>query len=128
LLDWQRIYWKQRGSIKWVTSGDASTRFFHANATIRHRNNLISTLQDNDGNIIHDGKAQLLLEANKLRLGTSEFSHIYFDLQNLLIETEVLEWLEEPFSNEEIDSIIRELPSDKSPGPNSFNGDFLKMC
>jgi hypothetical protein len=128
LLDWQRIYWKQRGSIKWVTSGDASTRFFHANATIRHRNNLISTLQDNDGNIIHDDKAQLLLEANKLRLGTSEFSHIYFDLQNLLIETEVLEWLEEPFSNEEIDSIIRELPSDKSLGPNSFNGDFLKMC
>jgi hypothetical protein len=28
LLHRQRIYWKQRGNIKWVTLGDASTKFF----------------------------------------------------------------------------------------------------
>ena len=37
LLKQQRIYWKQRGTIRWVTCGDARTNFFHANATIRHR-------------------------------------------------------------------------------------------
>jgi hypothetical protein len=29
-LELQRIYWKQRGSIKWVILEDAGTKFFHA--------------------------------------------------------------------------------------------------
>ena len=42
LFKQQRIYWKQRGTIKWVTKGDAGTKFFHANATIKHRKNVIT--------------------------------------------------------------------------------------
>jgi hypothetical protein len=49
MLEWQRLYWKQRGTIKWVTSGDARKKFFHANATIRHRQNLITSLEDDNG-------------------------------------------------------------------------------
>lgn len=30
LLKQQKAYWKQRCSIKWVTMGDAGTKFFHA--------------------------------------------------------------------------------------------------
>jgi len=47
LLRQQRIYWKQRGTIKWVKLADEDSKFFHANATIRSRKNLITTLQDN---------------------------------------------------------------------------------
>ena len=54
LLEQQKIYWKQRGSIKWVKFGDASTHFFHANATIRHRGNLIKELQADDGSLVSD--------------------------------------------------------------------------
>jgi hypothetical protein len=32
LLQIQKIYWKQRASIKWVTDGDICSRFFHAHA------------------------------------------------------------------------------------------------
>ena len=46
LLRQQRIYWKQRGTICWVKDGDAGTKFFHANATIKHRKKLITTLED----------------------------------------------------------------------------------
>jgi len=42
LLEQQRIYWKQRGSIKWVQMGDVGTKFFHNNATIKYRKNLIT--------------------------------------------------------------------------------------
>lgn len=45
LLEQQRIYRKQRGTIKWATLGDARTKFFHANATLRHRNNTITSLK-----------------------------------------------------------------------------------
>ena len=44
LLEQQRIYWKQRSKIRWVKDGDARTKLFHANATIKHRNNLIAQL------------------------------------------------------------------------------------
>ena len=46
LLRQQKIYWKQRSTMRWVTKGDASTNFFHANATIKRRKNLITTHQE----------------------------------------------------------------------------------
>ena len=33
-----------RGAIKWVKLGDTNTKFFHANASIRHRGNLTNHL------------------------------------------------------------------------------------
>jgi hypothetical protein len=33
LLEQQRIYWKQRGRIKWETLGDENTKFFHVMST-----------------------------------------------------------------------------------------------
>jgi hypothetical protein len=41
---------------------------------------------------------------------------------------EGLESLSLPFSTEEIDNIIKLLPIDRSPGPDGFNGLFLKIC
>jgi hypothetical protein len=63
LLEWRKIYWKQRDTIKWVTQGDACNKFFHANATIRHWQNMITTLQDIEGNIErkHEDKANLFM-------------------------------------------------------------------
>jgi hypothetical protein len=62
LLERQRIYWKQRGNLKWVQLGDAGTHFFHANATIKYRNKLINLLHTTDGNVVytHKDKDQLL--------------------------------------------------------------------
>jgi hypothetical protein len=43
LLEQQRVYWKQRGGIKWTTLGDDNTKFFHASPTTKHnRNNIMS--------------------------------------------------------------------------------------
>lgn len=53
---------------------------------------------------------------------------MYYDLSKLLTQTPDLEWLEEPFQKEEIDNIIKQLPTDKSPGPNGLNTYFLKKC
>ena len=37
LLKQQHVYWKQRGTIRWVTTGDTGTKFFHAHATIKQQ-------------------------------------------------------------------------------------------
>lgn len=44
LLKQEKIYWKQCGLVKWVKSGDCNTKFFNANATIKHRRSLVSTI------------------------------------------------------------------------------------
>jgi hypothetical protein len=124
LLEKQRIYWMQRGRIKWATLGDENTKFFHINK--------ISTMVLKDRNGIeknnHDHKAQLLWEAFKERLGTSEFTHMHFDVNTLLGPSIGLQDLILPFQKEEIDSIVSNIPNGKSPGPDGFNTKLLKKC
>jgi hypothetical protein len=130
LLQQQKTYWKQRGTVNWVTLGDANTKFFHANATVKYRRKLITQLlNDQDRPLFnHEDKAQLIWNSFKDRLGTSNFIGVLFDLPNLLQGSVDLSSLVAPFTHDEIDVIVRNLPSDKSPGPDGFNTDFLKKC
>jgi hypothetical protein len=48
-----------------------------------------------------------------------------FDL-HYLIHPADLGHLNEPFSTEEIDAIVKGLPADKARGPYGFNGMFIK--
>jgi hypothetical protein len=130
LLHQQKIYWKQRGAIKWVRLGDESIKFFHANATIRNRRNSIASLSDSNGNMVfeHSAKASLIWNDFRERMGTTCFEGMQFDLDNLLQHNVDLSSLEMPFSQQEIDDVVRNLPLDKSPGPDGFNNEFLKKC
>jgi hypothetical protein len=76
----------------------------------------------------HDAKAQILWEAYNERMGSSEFSHMYVDLASLLIPRDDLDWLDTPFTKEEIDKVIADLPNHKSSGLDGFNGEFQKKC
>jgi hypothetical protein len=113
-----------------VKFGDEGTKFFHANATIRHRRNLITSLKDSTGSnhSDHQSKASILWEAFKDRLGSTDSPEMMFDLEQLLNRAEDLDWLTDPFTHEEINLVVANLPSDKSPGPDGFNIDFVKRC
>lgn len=113
LLKQQMIYWKQRGIIKWVKFGDECTEFFQSFATIKYIRSVITSITNADGNIAydHEKKAELLWNAYKDRLGTSEFTRMHFDLASLPHHAPNLDWLHDPFSKEEIDKIISQLPT-----------------
>jgi hypothetical protein len=57
----------------------------------------------------HEEKVGIIWEALKDRLGSSEFSEIHFDLNDLLQPVADLEELHSPFSNVEIDSIVMNM-------------------
>ena len=82
LLRNQKIYWKQRGKIKGVKFGDENTKFFHTKASINHRHNHIAVLQNDDQVEIsdHAGKAAILWESYKKRMGTSHKTSMHFNL------------------------------------------------
>jgi len=110
--------------------GDASTKFFHAQATVKYRRNLITQLLDDSGNVLvnHADKANLIWLSFKERLGTSTYSSLNFDTSHFFPAPPDLALLVAPFSKLEIDSVIKALPSDKAPVLDGFNTDFVKHC
>lgn len=47
---------------------------------------------------------------------------------NTLLSLHNLEQLDSDFSQEEIDLVIKDLPNSHAPGPDGFNGLFIKKC
>jgi hypothetical protein len=66
--------------------------------------------------------------AYKNRMGVSLQAQMHCDLDRLIQPLADLESLVLPFTTEEIDHIVKCLPTDKAPGPNGFNGLFIKKC
>jgi len=128
LLDYQKYYWKKRCTICWVKFGDENTKFFQAVATERYRKNNVAILQTPEGLMVedHTGKEALLFHAYTERLGTSNPTQMRFDLPSLIRPTENLDHLTVPFTQEEIDLVVKEMPVDRAPGPDGFSGLFLK--
>lgn len=61
-------------------------------------------------------------------MGTSATHEMKFDLPNIIKRCDELEQLTVPFTTQEIDGVIKDMPADKAPGPDGFTGVFLKAC
>src|SRR4051812_19230684 len=115
----QRAYWKQRATIRWILQGEANTKYLKVKATINYRRNFIASLQDEAGNMQddHQAKVAILRRAFKQRLNTSVPTFNLLSLDSLITKMPELIELDKPFTKEEIDAVIKDLPSDKAPGP-----------
>jgi hypothetical protein len=122
MLEARRIYWRSRAKIKWTKLGEENTKFFHTVATQQYRRNIITSLKASDGTDIynHDNKASIMWSSFKDRLGISEDAPMLMDLSNI-VQTHDLSHLDNPFTVEEINNVIKEMPIDKAPGPDGFN-------
>jgi hypothetical protein len=130
LLRMQNQYWRQRFTQRMTQFGDENTKFFHSMATERFRKNVISQITDDTGRMVsnHEEKSALFWNEFRRRLGSSVDTDMQFDLQAIVKQHDNLENLCSPFSTEEIDNVILDLPSDKSPSPDGFNNLFIKKC
>lgn len=130
LLFMQKTYWRQRFTQRLVQFGDENTKFFHAMATEGYRRNVISQIVDESGKMIsdHHEKSALFYQEFKRRLGTTVNTSMQFNLQDIIQPCSDLEDLCDPFSSAEIDKIILDLPNDKAPAPDGFNGMFYKKA
>jgi hypothetical protein len=116
--------------MRWVKVGKDNTKFFHAMATQRYRRNCISMLTADDGRQVsgHDEMAGVLWASYKERLGLSEGINMQFDLTRLIKKVSGLDEISLPFLMEEMELVLKQMPADKAPGPDGFNGLFLKKC
>ena len=121
---------EKRCTVRWEKFGDENTKNFHSIATDRYRRNSIAQLSLPDGTQVssHSDKEKVIYEAFKERLGTCHNPIMGFDLATLIHPVEGLDCLSAPFTKAEIDVVVKEMLADKAPGPDGFNGHFLKTC
>lgn len=94
--------WRQRARCNWLKEGDRNTRFFHAFASARTRNNAILSLS-HDGQTVTDQQsiANAFYESLKNLLGNSKET-IKFDPTELYQEQMDLSHLQEMFQENEV--------------------------
>ena len=113
--------------VRYFRSAVENTKLFQSLATERYRHNSIASLREGEVEITdHAGKEGVLFNTYKERLGVSKTTNMRFDLNRITRRVEGLEVMSALFSNEEIDAVIKEMPSDRAPGPDGLNGCFLK--
>lgn len=76
----------------------------------------------------HDIKANMFWQAFRERLGTTKGRNLTFPLQDLFQQNIDLSSIEEPFTHEEIDMVVKNLPTNKSREPDGFNTNFIRKC
>ncbi|GKV42785.1 hypothetical protein SLEP1_g50152 [Rubroshorea leprosula] len=115
---------------KWVCEGDANTRFFHRVAIGRRAHNNIAGLMC-DGVWCEEPNAvknEIAKYFRKLFQGESWNRTKPGGLKFQQISKEKREWLERPFSVEEIEEGLRSCDGSKAPGPDGYNFNFLKFA
>ncbi|CAL1380263.1 unnamed protein product [Linum trigynum] len=130
LLWLEEIFWRQKSREVWLKGGDSNTRYFHKMANFRRRKNLIAKIKFNGLGV--EGKDELK------RGFINHFSSIFKEVQKRrpfptsygqsAFSYNEKEWLERPFSKEEIWKAVRSCRGDKSPGPDGFSLAFYKRC
>jgi hypothetical protein len=86
---------------------------------LRHNNGWVTS---------HEEKQNIAQSHFKVAIGHVNPRTISFNLSDLDLPTPNLAGLDDPFSEEEVKKAILEMPSDKAPGQDGFNGKFFKAC
>ncbi|GKV38927.1 hypothetical protein SLEP1_g46780 [Rubroshorea leprosula] len=126
----KELIWKQKSRSKWVRERDANTHFFHRVAKGRRAHNNIAGLMYerawiDDPNLV---KNEVCRYFRSLFQGESWNRPKPGDIRFQQISEEKNNWLERPFSVEEIEEGLRSYDGSKAPGPDGYNFNFLKFA
>jgi hypothetical protein len=58
-------------------------------------------------------------------MGVSDNPQMLFNLNQLMVQHDLHDLIT-PFIRKEMDAVAKDLPNDKAPGPDGFNGHFFK--
>ena len=129
LIEKEEIYWKQRSCISWLCEGDRNTKFFHAKASTRKKN-LIVSLKEMDGTMIK-------LQSNIERVIIQHFSTLFQSSNPNAIEEvvahiprvvtkEMNDWLMRDFHPEEVRFSLFHMHPSKAPSLDGMTAFFFQ--
>ncbi|XP_050379552.1 uncharacterized protein LOC126796881 [Argentina anserina] len=124
----EESYWHQRSRVKWLTTGDSNTRFFHLSTLHRRQRNQILKIQnDLEVWVVGESNIRLEFESQFKKIFTStgprDWGESLCGLSQSIIP-EMNDVLLKPFSLEEVKVATFQLGALKAPGPDGFPGLF----
>jgi hypothetical protein len=76
----------------------------------------------------HDEKQRVAQSHFTAAIGRVNPRPISFNWDALNLPSLNLEGLDDAFTEKEVKEAIMDMPTDKAPGPDGFNGKFFKTC
>ncbi|KAK3212813.1 hypothetical protein Dsin_017519 [Dipteronia sinensis] len=132
LLEEEEMYWKQRSRVDWLKGGDKNSKFFHFRATARRSRNLIEGLFDERG-IWREGSVEVEKVVTKYFSGLFTAGVAYSeDVDTVLnslqprLSPQSCNFLDTPFTLEEIWRAVFDMAPSKAPGPNGLPAIFFQ--
>jgi hypothetical protein len=118
---------RQIGKVTWCVLGDEDTRFYHSRASARLRVNTIKIVESEGVRFFtHKEKECVLTTYYRSILGNQAVYYPLIDLPDLYPVQCDLSSLTKPFSEQEILTALKQIPRDKSPGPDGFGSGFYQ--
>jgi hypothetical protein len=114
--------------MNWLKDGDANTKLFHVVANGRRVKNFIPAIK-HEGVLVSDQiQKEVFFQVYNSLLGSIETRDQSIDLEAIGVVAHDLSNLGDIFSEAEVWNTIKEMPSEKAPGPNGFIGAFYKRA
>jgi hypothetical protein len=128
LQDQLHIYWKQRAHNAWLIKGDRNTKFFHAHASERRRNNFVKKLKDENGGAVEGGqlKGFIASQYQNLFLSQANYNDNVINCVQERVTREMNETLLAPFTGEEVWVTLDSIGDLKAPGAEGMPSIFYK--
>jgi hypothetical protein len=124
------ICWRQKSRALWLKEGDKNSRFFHCLANSHRNTNTISKILINGSpstnqDEIRDHIAQFYEHLYR----EAGYRRPYLDgIQFEAISEENALWLDRPFEESEIETVVQGCNGDKAPGLDGFSLAFFQNC
>nr|BDI54638.1 retrotransposon protein, putative, unclassified [Triticum aestivum] len=129
LCSLERSIARQRSRLLQLREGDGNTRLFHQQASHRQRKNVLRAIRYNGQ--IYSGQEEVASAVDAFygrAFGSCEQRQHTINLDGLNLPQRDLAHLEEPFTVEEVERVIKAMLMDKAPGPDGFTGRFYATC
>ncbi|XP_060969090.1 uncharacterized protein LOC133036597 [Cannabis sativa] len=127
----KEIFWRQRSKQLWLREGDQNTRYFHAAASSRRKNNFIQALKDETGSWVQwgSGLSQVMVDyyTNIFHSRGSNYAEVLDVIQPSIIYEDNVALLQ-PVLEEEVRHAVFQMHPDKSPEPDGLTPAFYQKC
>jgi len=125
----QKARARQHFRLTWIRKSDTNTRFFKLHANMHRKRLFISSLIGETGLVIsQENKLSLIHNHFSSIMGTPSTRSKAINWNELGYTHHDLEDLDAPFTDQEIEAVIKDMPMEKAPGPDGFIGSFYKRC
>ncbi|XP_060972201.1 uncharacterized protein LOC133038159 [Cannabis sativa] len=129
ILTQKEIFWRQRSKQLWLKEGDHNSKYFHAAAKTRKRNNQINSLRNDSGNMVGwDDGIQEVMEGYFQQLFTptvTSWNQVIDCIPTTITPVQNMH-ISAPVEESEVKKALFQMHPDKSSGPDGMSPGFYQ--